>query len=191
MDDPSMPHEPHGALTGIGRYLDRGAPGRLDAGHRPHPPTGARMSDPGARSARAGVSAHASTSTRLRLHTDAPGAARAFVDQCLGTVVDPGVLADAKLLVSELVSNSVRHSGCAADGRVEVGIEIRGTTFRIAVEDPGVGRAVAPRPPDLVRGGGFGLGLIETLGDRWGVEPSLAGGTCVWVDVSCHPTVCD
>jgi len=42
---------------------------------------------------------------------------------------------------------------------------------------------IAPRPQDLLRGGGMGLHLVQTLSERWGVVRSAEGPTCVWVQL--------
>ena len=77
----------------------------------------------------------------------APSAARAAVVDGLGGRVADDVLGDARLLVSELVTNSVRHAGLAADGVVHVGAEVTGGVLRLEVDDAGTAGTVAPRPP--------------------------------------------
>ena len=86
---------------------------------------------------------------RLPLDARAPGAARIVVGRLRGRV--PAlVLEDALLVVSELVSNGVRHSG-ASDGEIVVRVELTATMVRLEVEDPGRGGVIAPRPPELAR----------------------------------------
>jgi hypothetical protein len=58
---------------------------------------------------------------------------------------------------------------------------------RLEVEDPSHRGAVAPRPPDLAGGGGFGLNLVQELSERWGLECDAAGGTRVWAQVELGP----
>ena len=120
---------------------------------------------------------------RLPLDERAPGAARIAVGRLRGRV-PPLVLEDARLLVSELVTNGVCHSG-ASDGAIVVRIELTATMVRLEVEDPGRGGVVAPRGPDL--GGGFGLNLVQGLCERWGVERVAAGGTRVWAQLARAP----
>ena len=91
------------------------------------------------------------------------------------------VLQDALLVVSELVTNGVCHSG-ASDGAIVVRVELTGTMVRLEVEDPGRGGRVAPRAPDL--SGGFGLNLVHELSERWGLERVAAGGTRVWAQLA-------
>ena len=116
---------------------------------------------------------------RLALDPGAPRTARLMVADCLRERVTPAVLADAQLLISELVGNSVRHSAATADALVvRVGLERE--LCRLEVKDSGSAGNVAPRAPDLKVGGGFGLQIVQELSERWGVERA-AGGTRVWV----------
>ena len=115
----------------------------------------------------------------LPLDARAPGAARIVVGRLRGRV--PAlVLEDALLVVTELVSNGVRHSG-ASDDTFVVRVELTGTMVRLEVQDPGRGGVIAPRP-DL--GGGFGLNLVHGLCERWGLERVAAGGTRVWAQLA-------
>ena len=116
----------------------------------------------------------------LPLDGRAPGAARIVVG-CLRGRVPALVLDDAQLVVSELVTNGVCHSG-ASDGAIVVRLELTDTMVRLEVEDPGRGGAVAPRAPDV--GGGFGLNLVQALCERWGLERVAAGGTRVWAQLA-------
>jgi anti-sigma regulatory factor (Ser/Thr protein kinase) len=116
---------------------------------------------------------------------DAGVAARAAVVTALTDRVAERVLADALLLVSELVSNSVRHAGLSADQSVRVVAGIINGVLRLEVEDPGTTGTVAARVPDLQRGGGFGLRLVEALADSWGT--SREGHTRVWAELACWP----
>jgi anti-sigma regulatory factor (Ser/Thr protein kinase) len=121
---------------------------------------------------------------RLPLDARAPGAARIVVGRLRGRV--PAlVLEDARLVVSELVTNSVCHSGASAGAVVVVRVELTATMVRLEVEDPGRDGVIAPRAPDL--GGGFGLNLVEGLSERWGLERVAAGGTRVWAQLARAP----
>jgi anti-sigma regulatory factor (Ser/Thr protein kinase) len=120
---------------------------------------------------------------RLPLDVRAPGAARIVVGRLRGRV--PAlVLEDALLVVSELVTNGVCHSG-ECDGAIVVRVELSATMVRLEVEDPGRGGVVAPRAPDV--GGGFGLNLVQGLCERWGLERAAAGGTRVWAQLARAP----
>ncbi len=111
---------------------------------------------------------------RFPLDTHAPALARAAL---AATVVGvPSEAADAAaLLVSELVTNSVRHS---RSDWVEVAITLGPDVLRIDVSDQDR-QTVRPRTPDLE--GGWGLTLVGALATRWGVERHSVGKTG-WVE---------
>ena len=95
--------------------------------------------------------------------------------------VDPQVMDDVRLLVSELVTNSVRHSG-AADGEcVRLGVGLDDGNVHVDVADAGDGFEPQPRKPGQSKGGGWGLFLVERLADRWGVARD--GRTHVWFEI--------
>jgi anti-sigma regulatory factor (Ser/Thr protein kinase) len=115
---------------------------------------------------------------------DAPAAARAAVTAWLSPQVADQVLDDAQLLVSELVTNSVRHAQLAAGATVRVSVEICDGFVRLEVEDPG-DVALGAVAPDREHGGGFGLFLVEALAQRWGSKHE--GTTCVWAELAIAP----
>jgi anti-sigma regulatory factor (Ser/Thr protein kinase) len=118
----------------------------------------------------------------VALDSRAPGAARAFVAECLERRVVLSELENAQLVVSELVTNSLRH-GAVTPGDVVVSVELTPERFRVGVHDSGSGAVIAARPPDLDTGGGFGLNLVQKLSERWGVERLAAGGTQGWAQL--------
>ncbi len=120
----------------------------------------------------------------LPLDARAPGAGRMVVAAGLRGRVTASVLEDAGLVVSELVANSVRHSGVSGAGVVAVGVRLTDGGVRIEVEDPGRGGAVAARAPDLNRGGGFGLHVVQAISERWGFERGAVDGTRVWAQLA-------
>jgi anti-sigma regulatory factor (Ser/Thr protein kinase) len=120
----------------------------------------------------------------IPLGVQAPSAARSVIAQWLADHVAPSALETALLLVSELVSNSVRHSGVPEGEDVIVRVHLWRDGFRLEVEDPGRDGVIAPQPPDLLRGGGMGLHLVQTLSERWGLERVAAGGTRVWAQLA-------
>jgi anti-sigma regulatory factor (Ser/Thr protein kinase) len=98
----------------------------------------------------------------------AAGSARNALLALEGRVGD-GLLADVRLLVSELVTNSVRHAGIQSHERVHMHVQVSESTLRVEVADPGQGFAPKPRDMDRSRPGGWGLYLVDQLADRWGV----------------------
>lgn len=117
----------------------------------------------------------------LPVSQDAPATARAALTRWLSGHVPVDVLEDARLLASELVTNSVRHAQLSEADSLRLAVQLRAGALRIEVRDPGDDGTVAPRAPDPVEGGGFGLHLVESLATRWGVNRT--GGTHVWFEV--------
>jgi anti-sigma regulatory factor (Ser/Thr protein kinase) len=118
------------------------------------------------------------------LDVRAPGAARIVVAQVLGERIAAPVLERAKLVMSELVSNSVRHSGAAAGAGVIFRVRLIAGGFWLEVEDPGDGGAVAQHAATPDANSGFGLHIVQALSERWGIERALQGGTRVWAQLA-------
>jgi anti-sigma regulatory factor (Ser/Thr protein kinase) len=126
------------------------------------------------------------------VEADVPGGpkaasrARRLVRNELRGRVPNYVLPDVALLVTELVANGVRHGGAHAGTELRLRVERRPRALHVEVENPDATAAgVGPRAPDLKRGGGLGLHIVERLASRWGVR----GGspTAVWFEVDCPP----
>jgi anti-sigma regulatory factor (Ser/Thr protein kinase) len=123
------------------------------------------------------------TEVAIPLGVQAPGVARSVVAEWLADQVAPCVLETALLLVSELVTNSVRHSGAPEGEDVVVRVDLWRDGCRLEVEDPGRDGVIAPQPHDLLNGGGMGLNLVQLLSERWGVVRAAEGPTRVWAQM--------
>jgi anti-sigma regulatory factor (Ser/Thr protein kinase) len=99
----------------------------------------------------------------------------------LARAVPPKVLEDATLLVSELVTNAVRHGPSSEVSEVELRIESDVRRIRVVVSDPGAGFVVEPRPPTAAESSGWGLYLVDRIADRWGVVTK--GRNEVWFEI--------
>jgi anti-sigma regulatory factor (Ser/Thr protein kinase) len=88
-------------------------------------------------------------------------------------VEDPTVM-DAALVVSELVTNALRHG----DGPTVLHATLSGADVQLSVTDSGDGE---PRmlAPDRERVGGLGLVVVDRVAAEWGVAP-FPGGKTVW-----------
>jgi anti-sigma regulatory factor (Ser/Thr protein kinase) len=95
--------------------------------------------------------------------------------------VEDALLADVRLLVSELVTNSVRHSGARPLDHVQIEVQVTRSTLRVEVADSGEGFEPKPRDNDRSRPGGWGLYLVDELADRWGVARNDL--TRVWFEM--------
>jgi anti-sigma regulatory factor (Ser/Thr protein kinase) len=107
----------------------------------------------------------------------APRAARRAVER-FGAKLDPAVVPDVKLLVSELISNSVKYG---RDGQVQLILRSEDPQHVHAeVVDQGVGFVPAARDRPSTEPGGWGLHMVEALTRRWGVHK---GSTHVWFEI--------
>ena len=111
---------------------------------------------------------------RFALTPDAPGDARHWADGVIDLKHD--VRARMMLLLSELVTNSVRHSGCPPADQVDVLIKQIDHAVHVEVRDPGPGQGI--EPSDALDHAG--LRLVDSLSNRWGVREHP---TTVWFDV--------
>jgi integral membrane sensor domain MASE1/anti-sigma regulatory factor (Ser/Thr protein kinase) len=114
-----------------------------------------------------------------------PADARTALSPLMGALTTQ-VYSDLRLLVSELVTNSVRHARLRPGDRIRLQVELSDRVLRVEVSDPGEGFGAnipepAPREP-----GGWGLFLTEQLADRWGVDRD-AGWTTVWLERDLDP----
>jgi anti-sigma regulatory factor (Ser/Thr protein kinase) len=108
----------------------------------------------------------------------APRQAREFVREAHCTAHNASVLDETALLVSELVTNAVRHGAPPITAEVEC-VGRQGMQVRVSdgsPEAPTARRAA----PDAESGRGFAL--VDLLSDAWGVEPTPVG-KAVWFRV--------
>jgi anti-sigma regulatory factor (Ser/Thr protein kinase) len=104
-------------------------------------------------------------------------ARRRLVEWLAATEARKERLDDARLVVSELVGNAVRHARPLADGTMRVAWTAGPTGVDIAVTDGG-----ALTTPERADAGvsdlaGRGLSIVETLADRWWVESTRSRTT--------------
>ena len=117
---------------------------------------------------------------RLAVSPEAAAEARQALDDLAGEISD-GRMRDVRLLVSELVTNAVRHADLGAGDAIELVIEVADQTLRVEVHDPGGGFVPSAPSPDPARPSGWGLYLVAELADRWGVDSDEE--TLVWFEL--------
>lgn len=85
------------------------------------------------------------------------------------------------LLVSEVVTNAVAH----ATPPVHLRLEISETLARVEVSDRAREVPVIRRPAPT-QAGGRGVGLVDLLATRWGVDPADGDGAVktVWFEIA-------
>jgi anti-sigma regulatory factor (Ser/Thr protein kinase) len=122
-----------------------------------------------------------SVTLELQRTVQAPGLARAAVGRrCEQLELDASLSQSLILLVSEVVSNAVRHSAGHADSSIQLIASFDAARIRVTVTDAGEGFVPRPRDPGSTRDG-YGLYLLEKVAMRWGVESN--GDTKVWFEL--------
>ena len=95
--------------------------------------------------------------------------------------LDDALVDDAVLLVSEIVSNSVRHASLDEADAIQVRVRGSNSMLHVDVVDPGPGFD-PQRLPTSRANGGWGLRLLDRLATRWGVDRNDV--TRVWFELS-------
>jgi anti-sigma regulatory factor (Ser/Thr protein kinase) len=116
---------------------------------------------------------------RLAGGAKAPAQAREIVTVTIGVVLPEARAYEASLLTSEIVSNSVRHGQAGDEDQIELALSWDVDRVRLEVTDEGPGFQVTGTDPE--RPGGWGLALVETISDRWGIDRS--DRTRVWFEL--------
>ncbi|MBS2539186.1 ATP-binding protein [Catenulispora sp. NF23] len=119
--------------------------------------------------------------SRRRAQTDlapgpsAPARARDFLTETCRRWHVTDFVADAALVVSELVTNAVRHAGT----EMRLTLELRDGALTVSVHDhgPGLPRLIPPAERGY---GGQGLAIVVQLAQAWGVAVEDDGGKAVW-----------
>jgi anti-sigma regulatory factor (Ser/Thr protein kinase) len=84
---------------------------------------------------------------------------------------------DARLVLSELVGNAVRHARPLADGTLRITWDAGPTGLDIAVTDGGARTPPERRDAGVSDLAGRGLTIVETLSSRWWVESTRSRTT--------------
>jgi len=120
---------------------------------------------------------------RLGSGPDAAADARRAIAQ-LRADLDPPLMETLRLLVTELVTNSVRHTDCdsltlrIAVGKAAVLTEVADDGPPFPIEDM-KGQSAEAHEPDA----GWGLFLVERLARNWGVKED-EGSKRVWFELA-------
>ena len=122
----------------------------------------------------------------LRLPVEA-GSVGAAHHSVLGIAaeLDPAALDDVRLLISELVTNAIRHAQAGPNDWIELLIDVESTKIRVEVRDPGPGFDPSRIPPKAPVGAGWGLEFLRRIASRWGVE--RGDQTTVWFELDILP----
>lgn len=110
----------------------------------------------------------------------APSRVRNEVWELLSDRLDELAFIDVGVLVSELVTNAVRHGGAHEQQTIVIHVAIAPDVLRVEVCDQGPGFTPPDVPLPRAEGGGNGLVLLSRMSSSWGVAGD--DGTCVWFE---------
>ena len=117
---------------------------------------------------------HERTGVRMARH--------AFAVQLAAVGVPPEDREDAMLVLSELVSNSVKHAAPLPSGQIMVRWQVTPDLLHIEITDGGAGTRPLASVPILSALGGRGLDIVRTVARQWGVTEDQDTVT-VWAEV--------
>ncbi len=113
---------------------------------------------------------------QVESNEEAPGLSRKLLSS-MRSKLEPRYH-DVALVVSELVTNSVRHG---SSGEIDVKVTAGPERILVEVADDGPGFSA-----DTPRGEGLGLSIVEKVADRWGLHGDRTRFT-VWAELSTVP----
>ena len=114
---------------------------------------------------------------QLGTTAQSPRRARNAIDFVAGGLPN-NTIEDARLLTSELVSNSVKY-GATTSATIDLDIEINRDRIRVEVRDGGVTSPTLTQP---TADGGYGLNFVDHLSSRWGSQRER-GGNLTWFEI--------
>lgn len=108
-------------------------------------------------------------------------ARRVVVSAALHARMPRSAREDLAVVVSELVTNALRHARPLPDGQLELGYQLEpdGASMRVQVRDGGAATPPRARRPRTAATGGRGLAIVARLADSWGVHTGETS-TTVW-----------
>ena len=136
---------------------------------------------------------------RARVPAEAPSLRRSFEPkpgaasaarralEGLQPQIDRDLLERSSLALTEVVTNSVKHAGLTAPDTIDLQVWLSQDLLRIEVTDNGPGfdlLSVGP-DPNYAGPGGWGLGVVDQVANRWGVDPGQS--TRVWLEFDLPP----
>lgn len=116
--------------------------------------------------------------SELPRDVSAPGIARRLLADWLAPALGEVAIAKAALMVSELVTNAVRHG----HGTITLRADLSQARLHVEVADEGAGfqREARERDFEQIGVGGWGLSIIDAEAVRWGVGE---GTSRVWFEL--------
>ena len=113
-------------------------------------------------------------------------ARRHLVSDLIEAGVCASAVTDAALVISELLSNALRHGGPLPGSGIRVAWDLDADSVRVSVSDGGGPSRPELGEPTLTTTGGRGLRIVARLSRRWGTLCD-DDGTTVWAEVLVMP----
>lgn len=113
-------------------------------------------------------------------------ARRMLMADLLAAGIFDAAVCDAVLVVSELLSNAIRHARPLPGAQLQVTWVLAPGSVEVAVSDGGGHTRPHAGYPSLSSLGGRGLGIVEHLCDSWGTQDN-EGGLTVWAVLPAPP----
>jgi anti-sigma regulatory factor (Ser/Thr protein kinase) len=107
---------------------------------------------------------------------------KVVVDDLQTRDVTTTVVDEAEIVVSELVSNAVRHARPLPDGMLRVHWKVKAGVVEVEVTDGGGDSTPRPAPRTVWAPSGRGLRIVRSLAHEWGVTEDRNGST-VWASL--------
>lgn len=128
-------------------------------------------------------SSEVARTVRVRWTAASVAEVRKMVVDDLGTRdVAPAVVDEVEIVVSELVSNAVRHARPLSDGTLRVHWKVKAGVVEVEVTDGGSDSTPRPAPRTVWAPSGRGLRIVRSLAHEWGVSEDRTGST-VWASL--------
>ena len=135
------------------------------------------------------VAPEASVPTAVRVPHERSGvrlARHAFADRLAAAGVAAEAREDAMLVLSELVSNAVKHAAPLPCGEIIMRWSVQADVLHIEITDGGASTRPHVSTAALSSLGGRGLDIVRRVSNQWGVTEA-AGSVTVWAEVPRTP----
>ncbi len=107
---------------------------------------------------------------------------REVVDDLQSRSLPDEVISETEIVVSELVSNAIRHAQPLSDGNIRVHWKVKNEIVEVEVTDGGGKTVPRPAPRSVGAASGRGLRIVRSLAHEWGVTEENRGST-VWASL--------
>lgn len=107
-------------------------------------------------------------------------ARRAIVVDLEARDIDEQTIDECEIVVSELLTNALRHAKPLSDGAIRVRWKVRNEVVEVEVTDGGGETVPATAPRTVWGASGRGLRIVRSVAHEWGVGEDRSGGVTVW-----------